>query len=97
MGRLQADEFAGLADIRTALSWHLSSNHYPPIPLVMLEPCLQAISNAELEDWNAEITLPDGILWRGSATCPTHALIEHAHLDSFISLDDDHYDEGEES
>lgn len=89
MGRLQADEFAQLTDIRTALSWHLSSNHYPPIPSAMIEPCLTAIANANAGEWDAQIDLPNGIEWRGQTSCPTHALVEHAHLDSFIDHDEE--------
>ncbi|NDB08483.1 MAG: hypothetical protein EBX97_07440 [Actinobacteria bacterium] len=84
MGRLSLDGFREVADDDTALRWHLQSNHYPPIPSVMIEPCKVAIANANAGEWHAEIQLPDGILWRGNTTCPTHALIEHAHLDGFL-------------
>jgi hypothetical protein len=76
----------GSTDIETALAWHLSSNHYPPIPLVMVEPCLTAIANACDGDLDALVVLPDGIEWRGENACPTHALVEGAHLDAFIFI-----------
>lgn len=87
MGQSSLTDFIQHSDYDTALSWHLSSNHYPPIPQAMIEPCKTAIANANAGDWDTRITLPDGISWRGETTCPTHALIEHAHLHSF--LDDD--------
>lgn len=89
MGRLQADEFARLTDIRTALSWHLSSNHYPPIPAFFIDTCLVAIANANEGNWNATIDLPVGVEWRGQTSCPTSALIEWAHLESFLTDEDE--------
>ena len=71
-------------DENVALAIHLSSNHYPPIPAVMIGPCKEAIANANAGDWYAPVELPEGILWRGESSCPTHALVEHAHLDCFI-------------
>ena len=88
MGRLQLDEMREWADFDTALRWHLSSNHYPPIPSVMIAPCKTAIANANADEWDALIELPDGVVWRGQTTCPTHALIEHAHLHGFIDSDE---------
>jgi hypothetical protein len=79
----------GSTDIETALVWHLSSNHYPPMPLVMVEPCLTAIANANAGDWDALINLPDGVLWRGENACPTYALIKGAHLDAFLNACDE--------
>lgn len=88
MGKLSAEAMIEVAEFRQALAWHLSSNHYPSIPSVMIEPCVQAIENANAGDYDAVITLPDGVLWRGNATCPTHALIEWAHLDAFLNADE---------
>lgn len=89
MGRFQLDEMREWADYDTALAWHLSSNHYPPIPSVMIAPCKVAIANASAGDWDARVELPEGILWRGESSCPTHALIEHAHLDGFLDTTDE--------
>ena len=91
MGRFSLEGMIEHAEFRQALAWHLSSNHYPAIPSVMIEPCAQAIANANAGDWDSEIQLPNGVLWRGgSTTCPTSALIEYAHLESFLDSD---YDE----
>ncbi len=84
MGRHSLEGMLEVADMDTALRWHLASNHYPPIPAVMVEPCKVAIANAQQADWDVEIDLPEGILWRGQATCPTHALVEGLHLSQFI-------------
>jgi len=89
MGRLQADEMIQHAGVEQALAWHLSSNHYPPIPREFIPLCLQAIDNANAGEWDKPIELPNGVLWRGESTCPTHALVEYAHLDSWIDAGDE--------
>lgn len=89
MGRHSLDGMLEVADFDTTLRWHLASNHYPPIPSVMVEPCKVAIANANAGEWDADIALPNGIQWRGNTTCPTHALIEHAHLDAFLNGEDE--------
>jgi hypothetical protein len=87
MGRMSANQAIRLVEMRVALAYHLSHNHYPPIPDKMLEVCLEAIANANAGEWDKTVTLPSGILWRGEASCPTHSVIEYAHLETF--LDDD--------
>jgi hypothetical protein len=73
------------------LGWHLTGNHYPPIPKVMVTPCMEAIEAYHDGDLDRLIPLPfDGvdrngepfqIRWRNGATeAPARALIEHANL-----------------
>lgn len=92
MGNLHAMEIASMVgekvDLRTALSWHLGTNHYPPAPSSMIDPCLEAIENAEFGDWDAEVTLPEGVLWRGEEYAPTWAIVDQHHLDAFIRFED---------
>jgi hypothetical protein len=69
MGRLGADAFAdqvneGNASLRTALSWHLTSNHFPPLPTYFIPTCIAAIEAGQEENWDLEIPLPRG--------CATH-------------------------
>ena len=77
------------------LAWHLQGNHYPPIPKAMVQPCIDAIDAYWEEDYDRLIQLPiDGldrngepfqIRWRdGSDKAPAWALVEHAHLDSWL-------------
>jgi hypothetical protein len=87
MGSLQAAEFAQMdVDIETALAWHLRGNHYPPIPSVMIQPCIEAIDAYWEDNLDKLIPLPkmeDGfqIRWKNGATeAPARAIIEHAHL-----------------
>lgn len=95
MGAMQALDLATNLDLtlEKQLSIHLSANHYPPIPQVMVDVCIQAIDAYWECDYNREIPLPfdgekDGkpfqIEWRGQTTAPAWAIVEHAHLDAWL-------------
>ncbi len=84
MGRLSLDGFIESTDTITALRWHLSANHYPAIPEVMVQPCLVAIGLGAQGLWDTVIKLPKGVLWRGQDSCSVMALSQHAHLEGFI-------------
>ena len=98
MGALQAQEMASLLDSRSAMAWHLQSNHYPPVPATMIDPCLEAIEAGLEEDWDRLIQLPfDGvdrngepfqITWRGQDKAPAWAIIEGHHLEPWLELDE---------
>lgn len=82
MGYSSAREMIEHADL--ALVWHLRGNHYPPVPLSMVEPCKAAILAVLDNDSKQEITLPDGVLWRGQDTAPAWAIVEGHHLEAFV-------------
>jgi hypothetical protein len=100
MGRMTAMEIADTdVSLEQQLSWHLQGNHYPPIPQVMIQPCMDAIDACWEEDSNRLIQLPiDGldrngepfqIRWKnGSDKAPAWALVEHAHLESWLPEDE---------
>jgi hypothetical protein len=86
MGRLQAYEMFRLnSNLDQVLTWHLQSNHYPPIPTSMVPPCKRAIAKANRGDYNSRVRLPKGITYKGSTLAPVLAMIEQHHLDSFIT------------
>jgi hypothetical protein len=94
MGRLAAEDMIQQTDLKTALRWHLLSNHYPPVPESMIQPCLDAIEKAYQDHWGDAslsdlIELPEGISWRGESSAPAYAIIEAHHLDAFIDLEGD--------
>lgn len=93
MGSLQAAEMAEMLSIDDALTWHLRGNHYPPIPLTMLEPCKEAIQAGLEEDWDREIDLPEGVMYKGLTTAPAWAMIEQHHLHPWIELDEEGLEE----
>jgi hypothetical protein len=86
-------------DLETQLKYHLQGNHYPPIPTIMVQPCIEAIDAAYDEDWDRKINLPydgvdkDGepfqITWKGNTWTTASMLIEHAHLQWFIEPSDE--------
>ena len=88
MGALQAMELAedefGLG-LENSISIHLRSNHYPPVPDIMVPVCIDAIDAVNTEgDWDKEITLPEGVSWKGLTSAPASAIIEQHHLEFWL-------------
>ena len=71
-------------DLEMAISIHLQSNHYPPVPLSMVEPCIEAIDAYYEEDYNKMIEMPEGVSYRGNTHAPAHAIIEQHHLGAWL-------------
>jgi hypothetical protein len=89
MGNLNAAAMAeavgeGQVALRPALAWHLQSNHFPPVPTSMIDPCIAAIEAAVDDDWDREVELPEGITFRGQATASASAIIDQHHLGFFV-------------
>jgi hypothetical protein len=90
MGSVTAIGLAdSVLDLETQLAYHLQGNHYPPVPLSMVQPCIDAIDAAYDEDYDRMIMLPEGITWRGSVGAPAHAIIEGHNLQWFIDPADE--------
>lgn len=92
MGNLQSEDMArltraGAVDIDTALSWHLTSNHYPPVHPVFLPIAKEAIARANAGDWDSVLDLPNG------KRLTVATIVEELHLDFFLEDDDDEPDE----
>ena len=85
MGRAYAE---GLAEIGLTLEEqilvHLTSNHYPPVPKSMVQPCIEAIDLANEGKWDEMIKMPEMVLYKGEAEAPVHAIVEQHHLDFWI-------------
>lgn len=88
MGALSAMDMAEQVDIRTALAWHLQYNHYPPIPVSMVDTCIAAIDACNDGVWNEDIDLPAGVYYKGRDTAPAWAIAEQHHLDPWITEED---------
>lgn len=89
MGYTQAQEMAEMLSIEDALAWHLRSNHYPPIPLSMVKPCMEAI-DAMLEDEPYRvIDLPEGVTYKGDECAPAWIISDQHHLDAWWSQDEE--------
>ena len=87
MGNLSAmamsDEELGLS-LEQQIGWHLQSNHFPPVPSYMVEPCIQAIDYANEGEWDKLISLPEGVGYKGLTVAPVHAIVEQHHLYNWI-------------
>lgn len=72
-------------DLRRAVGIHLTSNHYPPVPAEMIEPCVLAIEASNDGDDELLIELPEGVLWRNEPSAPAWAIVEGHHLESWLT------------
>lgn len=71
-------------DIKTQLRWHLTSNHYPPLPESMVEPCIEAINAYKENDMDKLIKLPEDMRWKNQDHAPVRAILEDMHLDAWL-------------
>jgi hypothetical protein len=83
MGHTTALDFAEL-DLEQGIAYHLQGNHYPPVPLSMVQPCIDAIDAFYDEDYNKLIAMPEGVSYRGEKFAPAAAIIEQHHLDAWL-------------
>ena len=93
MGMNTAMDLAENIDIslEQAIGYHLQGNHYPPVPLSMVQPCIDAIDAAYDEDYDREIAMPEGVLYKGSNVAPAWAVIEQHHLNAWLPQDEDDF------
>lgn len=71
-------------DLEMIMSWHLQSNHYPPVPADMIPICLAAVDHGIADEWDEMISLPSGTLYKGQESAPVWAIVAAHHLDAFI-------------
>jgi hypothetical protein len=79
--------------IESQIAIHLRSNFYPPIPLSMVQPCIDAINAYWNDDIYAEIEMPEEVYYRGMTTAPAHAIVEQHRLDVWVTEDEYYEDE----
>jgi len=84
-------------DLETQLLYHLTGNHYPPVPKEMVKPCIQAIDAYYDSDHERMIDMPKvgdfQILYRGELQAPASAIVEQHHLEWFINPVDEDYND----
>ena len=88
MGNMTAIDLADNLDIETAIGYHLQGNHYPPVPLSMVEPCMDAIEAYWEQDINKLIEMPKGVSYKGNTHAPAWAIIQQHHLDAWCTEDE---------
>jgi len=78
-------------DLETQLAYHLKGNHYPPVPIEMVQPCIEAIDAFYDEDFDRMIDMPMvgdfQITYKGNKQAPAHAIVEQHHLQWFIEAE----------
>jgi hypothetical protein len=89
MGNLNAAAMAeavgeGQVGLRPALHWHLTANHYPPVPASMVDVCVAAIEAVCDGEDDSEVELPEEVSYRGLSTAPASAIVENYHLGFFV-------------
>lgn len=77
-----------VSNLRQQLSIHLSSNHYPPVPNTMIDPCVAAIEAGNEDDFARLIDLPEGVTYRGSSQASAGSIIENHHLEFWLEGDE---------
>lgn len=84
MGSLHAQEFANSGlPLETSLTWHLTSNHFPPVHEVFVPVAIEAIELANEGNWQDTITMPNGV------TLTVASIVEQLHLDAFLDNEED--------
>lgn len=100
MGYLSAlGSIETLQDLRSAISLHFSSNCYPPVPQFMVPVAIEAINFVLADEWNAEVTMPSGVSYRGRESVSAKDVVESLYLQAFVdylyNLPDEGIDEEE--
>jgi len=90
MGHSMAVNLAeSVIDIHQSITIHLRSNHYPPVPYSMVQPCIDAIYACDEQEYDKLIELPQGVEWRGQSSAPAHAIVEGHHLEEWLYSEGD--------
>jgi hypothetical protein len=93
MGSMTGIELATNLDLslEQAIGYHLQGNHYPPVPLSMVAPCIEAIDAYHEHDAMRQIEMPEGVFYKGNTTAPAWAIIQQHHLDFWLPQDDEEF------
>jgi hypothetical protein len=78
------DGLGGLP-LETLLHWHLTANHYPPLPTSLIPCCIRSIELAASGQWTMRVRLPRGIVnAAGGRYLPAQAIVEACRLEDFV-------------
>jgi hypothetical protein len=84
MGLTTAIDLEENLSLEVGLAYHLQANHYPPVPVAMVDACIETIDAYHDEDYSRLIKLPEGVSWRGEDHAPASAIAEAHHLDAWL-------------
>lgn len=92
MGMMNAMGMADMVNrgdlkLDVALRYHLSANHYPPVPATpgMVDLMKRALRYARSNKLEKRLRLPDGVRYKGSPFAPVWAVVEQHHLEAFLN------------
>lgn len=71
-------------NIEQQVSWHFSSNCYPPVPQQMVPFAVKAIKLAIADDWDEIVPCPEGVSWRGQTSLSVSTIIDALYLNAFV-------------
>ena len=71
---------------------HLTGNFYPPVPVSMAQPCIEAIDAYWDGEYDKFITMPDGVFYKGMSHAPARAIIEQHRLQPWTSEESNLWD-----
>jgi hypothetical protein len=84
MGYTTALDLSAEFDLEQGIAYHLQGNHYPPVPLSMVQPCIDAIDAYYDKSYDRLIVMPEGVLYKGLGFAPASAIIEQHHLEFWL-------------
>ena len=71
-------------DKDTMLHYHLTSNHYPPLPVGLIPFAKRAIELAQDEEWDLPVRVGEGTLRDGDRIITVSEVVEGMHLWGFV-------------
>jgi hypothetical protein len=86
MGYTYIADINDQVDIDTALRIHLTYNCHPPVPVVWIDSCKNAVEAYNRGDYDAYIDLPEGFTYNRWDTtyAPARVLVAQLYLDAFV-------------
>lgn len=70
--------------IEQQVSWHFSSNCYPPVPQQMVPFAVTAITEAIAGNWDDKVPCPEGVSYHGATEVSVDVIIEALCLNGFV-------------
>lgn len=96
MGNLQASAYAeavadGMVPLEIALTAHLTSNFYPPLPTAYVEPILAAITAVDADEPDTRIEIdpeinPQPRMVGADGRISAGDLVEITHTEAFLAV-----------
>lgn len=71
-------------DLKTAVSMHLTSNCFPPVPQYMLPVALEALEKVLAHEDKSLVELPEGVTFRNETSATAIAVVDALHLFAFV-------------